>query len=336
MQRMFDRHRALLLLLLFVLVVSGSSVHAQPHQRGLKRPPDRAGRGERATASDSQPSENIYGEQGKATTKSPFDVAGGATAGDPLDSPFHAPRETTAADAVVSPFGTLEGAPAGASVSDPFGSPGETPAGPRAVSSPFGSAHGAVSHEAVSGDAANSPAMTPAEPVNGLGEFNNETAVEQPESHAGAVKTETHVATEASVRRGFGDAYRPQFSAGAAPAFPGGQWSPWYSLQNKAGSDLAGVEIAFKYSGVAGQGPASDRPTSWALRNRSETTFAVEYQLNIDCGGRCDSGWHRFRAVIPAGKSVRGSVRELQQVRGVQALEVRKNERRKAAAGRAR
>jgi len=331
MQQLFDRYRSLLLLFLFILIISGSSVHAQQHQRAPKRIPDRAGRPGQTTAADNKISENINGEQGKTTTNSPFVVAGGATAGAPVDSPFGAPRETTAADAVVSPFGSTEEAPAGASVSAPFGSPGETPVGPTAVSSPFGSAH-----EAVSGDAADGSAMTPVVPVNGLGEVNNEAAVEQPESHAGAVKTETHVATEASARRGFSDSYRPQLSAGVAPAFPGGEWSPWYSLQDKAGSDLAGVEIAFKYSGEAGQGPANDHPTSWALRNRSETTFAIEYQLNVDCGEGCDSGWHRFRAVIPAGKSVRGGIRELQQVRGVQVLEIRKNEGRKAAGGRAR
>ena len=83
------------------------------------------------------------------------------------------------------------------------------------------------------------------------------------------------------------------------------------------------MDIAYGYGGNTDKGKAGDRLVRWALRNRSKASLAVEYELNIWCAERCVSGWHNFRTVIPAGKSMHGGEKELRQIQGARVLRVR-------------
>ncbi len=311
------RCRRPLLLSVFTLIISGCSVLAQQDQRASEGRADQRGRDEQ-TAGDSRSAISSSSEQKGATVNSPFDLVSEAPVGNAIDSPFNSPAAVSVGDAVSSPFSSQSEAEVEASLGSPFGSADETRIGVGTITSSFDR-----SNEAPVGEKGDNPSVLGAETVESLGKSGNEAAAEQQDQEdAGAEKAEAQRVGKASSPGLFGDSYQPELSGDARPAFSDDGWSAWYSLQDKDGSHIADVDIAYRYSSEAGKDKAHDLLTLWVLRNRSKTSLVIEYQLNIQCAEKCSSGWYSYRTVIRAGKSVQAGERELQQIKGGRVLKV--------------
>lgn len=297
---------------------------AQQDQRAYEGRADQRGWHEQ-TAGGSRSTISSSSEQKGATVNSPFDLVSEAPVGNAIGSPFNSPAAVSVGDAVSSPFGPQSEAQVGASLGSPFGSADETPVGAGAITSPFDR-----SNEAPVGEKGDNPSVLGAETVEGLGKSGNEAAAEQQgQEDAAAEKAEAQRVGKASSPGLFGDLYLPQLSGDAKPAFSDDGWSPWYSLQDKDGSHIADVDVAYRYGSEAGKDKAHDLSTLWVLRNLSKRTLVIEYQLNIQCAEKCSSGWYSFRTVIPAGMNVQAGERELRQIEGARVLKVSLGEGRK-------
>lgn len=299
--------RRLLLLSLFITIITGCSVFAQRTQRAPKELPTRGGRNGQ-TPDDARFTARKGGGQKVAVVTSPFDSASEARARNLVNSPFSSPSATPSGAVVNSPFTSQSEMASEAGVGSPFISTGEVSAGAAPMNSPF-------DRSGLKIEVLSIPGTKPDDKRLG----DEDAAGRQNKNEADEGKAAPLMKEESSHEL-FGGSYQPQPSGETSPAFSGAGWAPWYSLQEANGSRRAEVDIAYKAGSVAAANIPTNRPVRWALRNRSKTTLTVEYELNVRCSSRCASGWHGFRAVIPASKSVRGGEKGFHQVLGARVL----------------
>lgn len=114
-------------------------------------------------------------------------------------------------------------------------------------------------------------------------------------------------------------------SSAFSSLFDSESWSPWFRLQDKDGKDYLDLDIAL-WTGNQGLPSADlrDFPTRWVLRNRTNSTLKIYYQLLIQCIHACESGWYKFVLTVPAGKTVAGisSSRYTYSVTGARAISI--------------
>lgn len=319
------RYWRLLSFALCTLIAVSCSAVAQDDQRPAE--PQNPGAQHGQAAGNDTSAVGGHGEPRGAATNSPFGPASEAAVGNAVKSPFDLPATNSTADVVGGAFDVQSGAREPSGAGAPFEQPAETPTGSAAVvvSSPFDQLV-RTSSEA-EGDQTHAVETKPAEGLDASGQ-----AVERPlQRDSSEEKAETLKPNDASHQDLFGDSYLPRLAGDASPAFSGGEWSPWYSAQGQDGSHLADVDIAYRRGVGQGEGESRDLPTAWMLRNRSGTTLTIRYELDIQCVERCKSGWHSYRAVIPAGESARGGNMELWQVRSLRVREVSPSDGRKVA-----
>ena len=316
------KYRLPLLLLLFMLITTECGVFAQEYRRAYEQPLDK-GRQHEQTISEGKATSRNSSEQKASSVNSPFDSSPEAAGGNAVNSPFDSPPKPSGITVVQSPFGSQSEVVT--TVSSPFSSPGEALIEVTTVTSPFD-----PSSEAPAGPTVNNHFVPSTESAENVSNTIEEAAAEQPsQGYSAEEKSETLRSSKASSQALLGDLYIPQLAGDASPAFAGEGWTPWYSLQGTDGFHLTDVDIAYRCGREVVKDKARDYPTSWVLRNQSETTLIIEYQLNMRCAEKCSSGWYSYRATIPAGKSVQGGKIELWQILGARVLKKSSGEGRK-------